>query len=337
MNITNFISVGENIHCTRIFKVGGTTCKQMPDGTFGIEYKTVQKETRILQVPESFTKTPEWESGKVKHCAVAIWQAMNGDKKSGVDYLQQLAISQEKNGATYLDLNVDEYSTDIEEKKHIMKWLVETVQNSVKIPVSIDSSNEAILEAGLSATDKKRGRPMVNSVSLERKNAVEIAAKYNAVVIASAAGEKGLPETPEERVANIDAIIDILRRKNFALGDIHVDPLVFPISVNPMNGKMFLDTISVVRKKYGKEMHIVAGLSNISFGMPNRKLINQVFTILALENGADGGIVDPSQINTKILASFDKSSEAFTLARELLLGNDEYGMNFITAAREGKI
>jgi len=336
MKVSKFIGVGENIHCTRIFKVGGNICRKQPDGGFGIEYKS-GKEPRVLKVPDVFTKGADWEAGKVKHCAVAIWQGNQGDKAAGVDYIKQLALSQERAGATYLDINVDEYSTDVEEKIRMMLWTTKIVQEAVKIPVSIDSSNEAILEAGLKSADPTRGRPMVNSVSLERKGSIAVAAKYKAVVIASAAGEKGLPNTPEERMANITTLMDILKSKGFMPEQIHVDPLVFPISTDPMNGKLFLQTVSDVRKKYGPAIHVVAGLSNISFGMPNRKLINQVYTWLAVEAGADGGIVDPLQINANILNGLNPDAEDFKLAKALLLGEDEYGMNYIAASREGKI
>jgi 5-methyltetrahydrofolate--homocysteine methyltransferase len=203
--------------------------------------------------------------------------------------------------------------------------------------MSIDSSNLEILQAGLEACDKSRGRPMVNSVSLERTQAIDVAAKHKAVIIASAAGESGLPNNTEERLANLDRLMPRLAKAGFTPGDIHVDPLVFPISVDGNNGKGFLDAVSAIRQKYGEDIHIVAGLSNVSFGMPARKIINQVFTWLAVEAGADGGIVDPLQINVKSLNSLDPKSEPFELARALLMGEDEFGMNFISASRDEKL
>jgi 5-methyltetrahydrofolate--homocysteine methyltransferase len=157
------------------------------------------------------------------------------------------------------------------------------------------------------------------------------------VVIASAAGESGLPANTEERLANLDRLMPLLEAAGFMAGDIHVDPLVFPISVDGTNGTGFLDAVRAIREKYGPEIHIVAGLSNVSFGMPSRKLINQVFTYLAVEAGADGGIVDPMHINADVVNSMDLESEGFRLAKDLLLGADDFGMNFITATREGTI
>ena len=138
-------------------------------------------------------------------------------------------------------------------------------------------------------------------------------------------------------MANIDAIYQILNAEGFQKADIHFDPLVFPISTDGQNGVRFLDTVKAIREKYGPEFHIVAGLSNVSFGMPNRKLINQVYTRLAVEAGADGGIVDPMQINTGILNGLDTESEPFALTKALLLGKDDFGMDYITASRDGRL
>ena len=336
MKIEKFIIVGENIHCTRVLKVGGKSVQPAGNGQYAIFYKAGGK-PKQLPVPQVFVDTAAWKDEKVKHCAVAIWQGNYGDKAAGMDYLQNLAREQEAAGATYLDINVDEFSTDHDEKIRMMKWTVDVVQKAVKIPASVDSSNTDILRAGLQACDKSRGRPMVNSVSLERVPAIQVAAEFKAVVIASAAGEKGLPANTEERLVFLAQLMPKLQAAGFDKPAIHVDPLVFPISTDPVNGTGFLSAVSAIRRKYGRDIHIVAGLSNISFGMPNRKLINQVFSWLACEAGADGGIVDPLQINKNILNGMDVASDGFKLARALLLGEDEFGAEYISASREGRI
>jgi len=339
MQVENFISVGENIHCTRIYKVDGLYVKPDAEGNYAVSYRA-GSETRLLPVPDHFREGADWESGKLKHCAAAIWQANRGDdagRQAGADYIQSMARAQEASAAAYLDINVDEFSTDIDERIGMMKWTVETVQAAVGIPVSVDSSNTDILRAGLAATDPARGRPMVNSVSLERKDAIEAAKEANAVVIASASGEADLPANTEERLANFEKLIPMLQEAGFDLPSIHADPLVMPISVDGNNGNMFLDAVRLTREVYGPEIHIAAGLSNVSFGMPSRKLINQVFSWLAVESGADGGIVDPMQISPQILDALNPEAEPFQLTRALLLGEDEYGMNYIAAAREGKL
>jgi len=337
VKVEKFIAVGENIHCTRIYKVGGKFVKDAGDGSYVVEY-TEDDEARQLPVPSHFMQTADWEAGKLKHCAAAIWQGNCGDASAeGIRYLQSLARKQEASGATYLDINVDEFSTDVAERVDLMTWTVDVVQQAASIPVSVDSSNLDILRAGLQACDKERGRPMVNSVSLERVDAVEVAAEFNAVVVASAAGEHDLPATTEERLANIATLFQKLEEVGLQHPDVHLDPLVFPISTDGQNGVGFLSAVRAIRDTYGNDIHIVAGLSNISFGMPNRKLINQVFSLLAVEAGADGGIVDPLQVNADILSSLDAESEGFKLARALLLGEDDFGMNYIMASREGRL
>lgn len=339
MQIKQFIIIGENIHCTRVFKREGNLVGSAADGRPAVIYDEGGKK-KFLPVPEIILKSGDWENGKVKHCVAAIWQGMNGkgaDQEAGLDYLRVMTAKQEKAGATYLDINVDEYSLDLEQRMRAMQWTADIVQKNSALPLSIDSSNVDIMRAGLKACDPKRDRPVVNSVSLERLGLLEPIAEYKAAVVASAAGEQGLPGTVEERIANFDRLIPKLLAAGVSYPAMYLDPLVYTISTDPMNGKMFLESIAAARKKYGAEIHILGGLSNVSFGMPCRKLINQVFAWLSVEAGGDGGIVDPLQINADILRALDPAGAPFQLARALLTGEDEFGMNFITAHREKRI
>jgi 5-methyltetrahydrofolate--homocysteine methyltransferase len=293
-----------------------------------------------MPVPEQVIKSADWENGKVKHCVATIWQGMNGkgaDREAGLDYLRFMAVKQEKAGATYLDINVDEFSNDLGERLKAMQWAADIVQKASKLPLSIDSSNVEIMRAGLKACDLKRGKPVVNSISLERLALLDPVSEHKAAVVASAAGEKGLPATVEERIANFDKLIPKLLAAGVGYPAMHLDPLVYTISTDPMNGRMFIEAVAAARKKYGAEIHILGGLSNVSFGMPCRKLINQVFAALSVEAGGDGGIVDPMQINADILRALDAESEPYKLAKALLTGEDEFGMNFIAASREKRI
>lgn len=335
----SFISIGENIHCTRILKREGKSVVSLDAGRFGIIFEMDGK-PMALPIPEPFTQCADWENGKVKHFAAAIWQGVygNGDERAlGEAYIRAQALRQERHGATYLDINVDEFSTDVEERARLMRWTAGIVQSASPLPLSIDTSSGPIMRAGLEACESSRGRAMVNSVSLERMALLPLVGEFKPVVVASAAGETDLPSTPEARLENLGKLMPMIEKQGLALADVHVDPLVYTISTDPANGKSFLDSAAAIRKKYGSDIHVIGGLSNISFGMPNRRLINQVFTLLALEYGCDGGIVDPIQINLKILRSFDTSSEPYRLARALLMGEDEYGMDFIAAHREGRL
>jgi 5-methyltetrahydrofolate--homocysteine methyltransferase len=339
MNTTKFIAVGENIHCTRIYKVGGKFVHALDDDTYGITY-TVDGEERHLPIPQHFVESEEWAKKKVKHVAVAIWQGVYGDaagKAAGIDYLEHMVRVQEAHGASFLDLNVDEFSTDVDERVQLIQWAAQVIQNVSSVPLSIDSSDLAILKAGLAACDPSKGKPMVNSISLERSAAINVAAEAGAVVIAGATGETSMPSTLEDRLENFDCLLPKLTEAGFAYEDIYLDPLVFPASVDVQNSRRVIDVIKVLREKYGPDIHFAPGLSNVSYGLPKRTWLNVVFTYLCHQQGCDGGIVDPRHINTNVLATIDTTSEAFNVAKALLMGKDQYGMDYILAVRQGVI
>jgi 5-methyltetrahydrofolate corrinoid/iron sulfur protein methyltransferase len=340
MSHTRFIAVGENIHCTRIYKVDGALVKDMGDGTFAIRY-TLDGQEQVLPIPPHFVESEDWTKGKkVKHAAVAMWQGLYGDdaaKQAAVAYLHTMARVQEASGAAFLDLNVDEFSTDVDERVRVVQWAVNVIQQASALPLSIDSSNLDILRAGLKACDPDKGKPMLNSLSLERAAAIDVAREYNAVVIAGATGETSMPATVEERLQNFEKLMPLLTGAGLSVADIYLDPLIFPASVNAQNSKDALDAITALRDIYGPDAHFAPGLSNVSYGLPNRKLLNLVFAYLCWQNGCDGGIVDPRHINPAALQNIDTDSQGFALAKAFLEGQDEYGMNYIRAVRKGQI
>ena len=334
-----FYAVAENIHCTLIRKTGGKFVSQKDDGSAYVLYKEEGQE-KSFPIPKHYTEIDDWSNGKIKHVAAAMWQGYYGEgsaKEEGIEYVKYWARIQESFGSAYLDLNVDEFSTDLDERLGLMKWAAGIVQEASSIPLSIDSSNLDLLKAGLGACDTSRGKPMVNSVSLERPDAIELAASAGAVVIAGATGKEAMPESVEDRIANCQELMTIMSDAGLSKSDVFFDPLVFPVSVNKANGTDVIESVQELRKIYGDDIHFAPGLSNISYGLPNRKLINTVFTYQCWEAGMDGGIVDPRHINMRVLSSMDTSTEAYTLAKNLVLGEDEYGMQFIMASRDGKL
>lgn len=334
-----FYAVAENIHCTLIRKTTGNFVRQKEDGSAVVLYKEEGKE-KSFPIPQKFTEIDDWKNGKIKHMAAAMWQGYYGEgeaKEAGIEYIRYWARLQESFGSAYLDLNVDEFSTDLDERLGLMKWTAGIVQEASSIPLSIDSSNLDLLKTGLAECDASRGKPMVNSVSLERPAAIELAARAGAVVIAGATGKESMPQTVEERIANCQELMSIMSEAGLGKSDVFFDPLVFPVSVDKVNGTAVIDSVKKLRNIYGDEIHFAPGLSNISYGLPNRKLINTVFTYLCWEAGMDGGIVDPRHINMKVLSSMDTTTEAFNLAKNLVLGEDEYGMQYIMASRDGKL
>jgi 5-methyltetrahydrofolate--homocysteine methyltransferase len=339
MDMGNFIVVGENIHCTRIVKSGGKRTTKLSDGGEGVTFK-YKGEDRVLPVPSDWAKiSPVYNEGKVRHIALAIYHAYGGkrgeNRKVGEDYLCWAAERQIERGATFLDVNVDEYSYDPAVTGEIIRWLVTYLSERYETPLSIDSSNVNTLMAGLECC-RKDVVPMVNSISLEREDAVEVVMQYKAHAIVSAAGKKGLPSTADERLANFTAIMETLDKAGMERSKMHLDSLVLPISVDPSNGKNFLESTAKAKETF-EGINLTGGLSNVSFGMPNRKLLNLVFTWLFVDLGGNGGIIDPVQMSPADVAALDPEAETFKLARAVLEGTDMYGVKYIGAYRAGKL
>ena len=337
-----FEIIGENIHTTRVLRRKGRRISELPDGTQAVNYRLKGGEVCYLPIAEEFTKTQDYEEGRVKHVLIAVRGAMAGGAQAaaGLRYLYRLAERQEDAGAHFLDLNVDEISLYLEQQQEAMRWLVTTMRQASRLPLSIDSSNLDIIRAGLEAwsgggAGNKRG--LLNSASLERLDALDLAREYDVQVIVTAAGESGMPSDTAERVANASRVVDAALAKGLPAGDIYVDPLVFPIAVDQRFGNHCLAAIRALRERYGAAIHLTGGFSNVSFGMPARRLINDVFLRLAIDAGADSGILDPVTSRLDRVLGLDRSARSYRLAEDLLLGRDEYCAAFIRAYRKGEL
>ena len=313
-----FIVLGENIHATRVVKRGGVRGHVFDDGTEAIKYK-VNGVRNYVHVPEHFTKTQPYEQGMLKHFMIAMWQGLNGEadeSAQGKAYIQYEVNRQIGAGAQYLDLNVDESSYRLPEQKQSMEWLVKFVESVSTVPPSVDSSNPEIIEVGLNAYGGSQGRPMLNSIALERPDTIDLALKHNARAVVMAANEVGMPTDANDRVENVGRILEIALTKGMAEEDIFVDPLMFPISVD---------------SNYGNHVF------NVSFGIPKRSMVNDAVLHLAIEAGADAGIVDPLTTSAERSMNIDIESRPTKLAMDLLLGNDEYATKYIAAFRAGEL
>jgi 5-methyltetrahydrofolate--homocysteine methyltransferase len=337
-----FKVIGENIHTTRVLRRKGKRISELADGTQAVNYRTKAGAVRYLLIPEEFKKTQDYDEGRVKHVQIAMRGAMAGGEQAaeGLRYLQRLAERQEDAGAHFLDLNVDEISLYLEQQQEAMRWLVTTMKQASRLPLSIDSSNVDIIRAGLEAWSdggSGNGRGLLNSASLERLDALDLAREHGVQAIVTAAGESGMPSDTAERVANASRVVDAALAKGIPAGDLYVDPLVFPIAVDQSFGNHCLAAIRALRERYGAEIHITGGFSNVSFGMPARRLINDVFLRLAIDAGADSGILDPVTSHIDAVLGLDRSARPYRLAEDLLLGADQYCVAFIRAHRKGEL
>ncbi len=338
-NPASYITIGENIHTTRSLLRKGKRIDEV-NGVDVILYTAVDGSTQHMVIPDNVKSTQDYDEGRVKHVKVALSAAMFGSGEAvetGLAYIHAMAHHQEQAGATFLDINVDEFSLKTEEQKAAMTWLVGAVQNVSPLPISVDSSDVNVIRAGLEACDSSKGRPMLNSASLERIDALDLVLEHNAEVVITAAGETGMPSGTAERVTNASRMVDTAVEKGIPISHLHVDPLVFPISVNKEFGLHCLDAIRDIRGKYGPEIHITGGMSNVSFGIPGRKIVNGAFVTLAVEAGADGGIIDPVQYSPADIFATDRKSLGYRLAKDMLLGKDEHCKKYIKAWRKGEM
>jgi cobalamin-dependent methionine synthase I len=335
-----FFVIGENIHTTRVILRAGKLMGANANGEEAIRYVTSSGEISYLTIPTDIKDRQDYQEGRVKHIMIAVRSAMSGVEPAateGMTYLKSLAEKQVRAGADFLDLNIDEVSLRIAEQKAAMRWLVDAIEPLSCVPLSIDSSNLEILLAGIDACKGTAGKPLLNSASLERIEALDLAKERDLPVVVTAAGASGMPQNAEERVENASRMIDAALVKGIPPDRMYVDVLIFPISVDTQFVIHCLDSYRQLREKYGHQIHLTGGLSNVSFGLPCRKLINEVFINLAVEAGADSGIVDPvaNDLNRVFIA--DRESKPYQLAQDMLLGRDRGCKNYLRAYRKGEL
>lgn len=238
------------------------------------------------------------------------------------EYIKKIAIEQVEAGANYIDVNC---GTMVNNEVEIMEWLVNTVQEAIESPLCIDSPNPKALEAGLKLC--KFGQPMINSITDEAARIEEIlplVVKYKAKVVALCMDDKGMPETVDDRMGVVNSLYKKLTEAGVSEDDIYFDPLIMPVSSVSSQGKAVLETIKLVKEQY-PNVHLTCGLSNISYGLPNRKLINRAFTIQTMTMGMDSYILNPT----------DKAMMGFIHVSKVLLGEDANCRKYLTAHRKG--
>jgi 5-methyltetrahydrofolate--homocysteine methyltransferase len=242
-------------------------------------------------------------------------QLRSGDlSRIEIDVAQQVA-----GGAMVLDINMGAALVD---EVGLMTMAVKIVQALTDLPLCIDSSMIEVLEAGLSTY---AGKALVNSVTAEdeRLEAIlPLVKRYGAAVIALPNDENEIPEQPKRRLELARKIVDVATGEyHIAIEDIVLDPLAMPISADTSLVVRTLETISLIHDEVGTNM--IAGASNVSFGMPDRETIGATFLAMAIKAGLTSAIMDarlPQLVRT-------------VKATDLLLDRDPWGMSWITAHR----
>jgi cobalamin-dependent methionine synthase I len=239
------------------------------------------------------------------------------------EFIVGVAREQADAGANYIDVNA---GTFVGRETECLCWLVETIQNDLEMPLSLDSPDpEALSEA----MKLHKGEPMINSISLEEdrfRSLLPVVSSGPCHVVALCMAKTSMPTSVEDRV-NVGAeLIEKLTAEGMPLERIYVDPLIQPVSVDTKMGPAALGAIRDIMEKF-PGVNTICGLSNISFGLPERHLINRTFLALSMAYGLNAAIVDPT----------DRQLMATLLSAEMLLDRDEYCQNFIDAYQNGRL
>jgi len=260
-----------------------------------------------------------------------IGEKINASRKSvreaimerDIDFLQDLAKSQADSGADYIDVNIStEKGGDFDVES--MELAVEKIQEVVDKPLSIDSPDAHIIEVGLRKCHQKA---MINSVTAEPQKLetiLPLAKEFDAEIVALAIGEKGISSEAAGRLRACEKIAESAEKHGIALGKLYFDPLAFTVSSDTSQGLVTLETLKGIKSRF-PEAKTTLGLSNMSFGLPERSLINRSFLLMAMYAGLDSAIIDP----------LDKKLMSAIKAGEMLLGKDNYCMNYLKAFKRG--
>ena len=234
------------------------------------------------------------------------------------DRVRADALAQVEAGAHALDVNAGIPMTD---EPAVLAEAIKVVQSVVDVPISIDSSIVAALEAGLAVVE---GKPLVNSVTAEEErleSVLPLVKKHGAAVIGISNDETGISQDPDVRFAVAKRIVDAAIDHGIPKADVLIDPLVMPAGAVQGTGWITMQVTRRVREELG--VNTVCGASNVSFGLPGRKALNGTFLAMMIANGLTAAITNPIEPGIK----------GAILAADLFVGHDENCVAWITAAR----
>lgn len=231
-------------------------------------------------------------------------------------YVQRDAKRQVTAGARVIDVNTGDPHHDVERQK--MQDAVKAVQEAVDVPISVDSYTVDVLLAGLEVAE---GRPLINSVPFEDEYMDEllpaIAERGAAMIGMSTKGGAAMPQTAEERVANARGLIEAAKEHGIKAEDVVIDPVCLPIGANDIYGPGLIQAIRILADEDGVNMSV--GLSNVSFGLPNRRTLNAATLLLAIESGLTAAILDMTH----------KETRHAVMAANLMHGHDPFSATWI--------
>jgi 5-methyltetrahydrofolate--homocysteine methyltransferase len=346
-----FIVIGENVHASRTCARRGSSMTVI-EGEECLRFDDASGTARTCPIALPIRQSTEFSRQRVKHIKNALLLGLAGDGLLSADrvglahagaaddaraYLVVAALRQQRAGARYVDLNIDDVDEDLGVRCAAMAWLVRLLEGALDIPLSLDSSSPEVLDAGLRASRAARGPLLLNSASLERPQVLDLAAELDAHVVLSAVPRGGAAPGVGERLECASVMLTAALERGLAPSGCYVDMLVLPAGLDLDAGADFLAASRTFRAEHGPDVHLIGGLSNISFGLPNRRLLNDTFVALAIDAGVDSGILDPLAIQVDRVRCVDRSSQRFRLAAAVVLGRDAYATAYLAAHRAGAL
>lgn len=204
--------------------------------------------------------------------------------------------------------------------------VIEVVQEAMDVPLCIDSSDPSVIRAVLPLLKKT---PMINSITLEPSRLggiLPLVTEYKTKVIALCQSDEIVSDTVEAKLRMAGQLVEKVTAVGIPLEDLYIDPLVYPLATNQRSALTTLGAIERIMKEF-VGVHTTCGLTNLSYGLPNRRLINRTFLTAAIARGLDSAIMDPT----------DKQLYGALRAAVMIAGKDEYCAQYIKAFREGHL
>jgi 5-methyltetrahydrofolate--homocysteine methyltransferase len=238
-------------------------------------------------------------------------------KAGNLDIVRSEALAQVQAGADILDVNVGTFGVD---EVTLLPQAVQAVMETVDIPLCIDSNNPAALEAAIKIY---KGKPIINSVSGEEDSLARVlpmVKEYGAAVVGLVQDDEGIPKDTGRRVSIAHKIVERAEAAGIARENIIIDCLVFAIGADTNSGLAVMEAIHKIKAELG--VNITMGASNISFGLPDRDLVNNAFLAMAIAAGTTCLITDAARMRSAIVAT------------DLILGRDKHARRYIEAYRQ---
>jgi len=242
-------------------------------------------------------------------------------RQTGV--IQKLVIRQQESGADYIDVNT---GAGVQAEQAELHWLIDTVQAVATVPLCIDSPDPAVIASAWERLDRP---PMINSITLEKTRFQPLLEQLQGrpcQVIALCLDDSGMPADVTETCRRAERLVTALTGRGIPLDAVWIDPLVSPVSTDTRNGPGALAAVAAVKQQC-PGVKTVCGLSNISFGLPARRIINRTFLPLMISRGLNGALLDP----------LDRELTAALATTRMLLGDDAYCLGYMDHCAAEKV